>query len=586
MKQILKKNNKKIILGQIESRVNSEKFVIKKFYQNKIEKKQDYIFLLATYRDNCLADLRNKIVDLEKEKEKALTDLEYKFKNLEIFENEFKIKKALIENGEFANFNEKISKINKKIEAKEIKWNKLISKKTLQNKTKISKFNTKQELELHKIDKKSQKINLDLENSIQKLQEMDEEDLKYRENRIQNSKIVIKKKELDQLAQNKAIGPLRFEELREEYNNKIDDLIDKSNSINETKYSKRYSSIIQKDFLFAFSNKSKIVKKGLDTVNAIKLIFIIMIFAIAVGIVEPGFFSTNNWKNIFYLNADIGCMAIGVTIIILTGGIDLSIGSTMAFATAMTAKLILGGLDIGIVLLAVVAFCAASGLISGIFVSILRFPPFIITLILMMIWRGSTQFLLGNVSQAFDSSFLTQLIQTEFLGLSAVVWIMFALAIVTFIILKFTVYGRHVYAIGGNYRSAQLSGIKTKTVLASVYVLAGFCVGIGSIIYNARIQTAAPSAGNAWELDAIACVVLGGTLLTGGKGGIVLTMLGWFTMSVLKNALNLVGLSSDIQLILKGLIIMVAVLTNTEYKIVKKIKLWFIKQYNQLKLFL
>ncbi|AKX34205.1 ribose ABC transporter permease protein [Spiroplasma litorale] len=583
MNNLLEKNSKEIILDKINLREQSEKTAINKFFKIKEEKKLDFVFLLSSYRDSCIKKLEAKIDKLENLKNLYLDKNEYKYNNLEITKSEYEKNKKIIENGDYKNHNNKINKINLFIDKKNVKWDKLIKTKSKKNKISIKKYQDKKSTILNKLENKTQNLKSDINNKSDILIEKDKREILSKKNNILNSNYSKKLNKLELDLQNENIGPIEYENKKNNYKDQINLYVDKYNNLQDTKTSKNYSIKLKKSFIFSFSNKNKFINKSLSAINAIKLIFIIMAFAIIVGIIEPGFFKANNWKNILYLNADIGCMAIGVTVIILTGGIDLSIGSTMAFATALAAKLILSGTNVWLSIIAVILFCGFSGLISGIFVSVLKFPSFIITLILMMVWRGATQFILENTSQSFDNDYLTQLIQTKFLGLSIVVWIMFLLAIVSFIILRFTIYGRHVYAVGGNYRSAQLSGIKAKTILTSVYVFGGLCIGVGSFIYAARIQTASPSAGNAWELDAIACVVLGGTLLTGGKGGIFLTILGWFSLSVLKNALNLIGLSSDIQSILKGLIIMVAVLSNTEYKIVNKIKQWIIKQVILLK---
>ncbi|ASP28437.1 ribose ABC transporter permease [Spiroplasma corruscae] len=583
MKKIIFKDSQEIVLNHVDIKKVSEEIAIEKHFQKKCEKKLDYVYLISSYRDSVISKLQNKISSINNKKQDYLNLNEYKFKNLDITKTEYEKNIKEIESGKFKSTSLKINSLNNKINRKKNKWDKLISKRSISNKKSITIYNEKKQKQLDLIYKKTKSLLDDIDKNKIKIQELDKKYYQDKVNKFENDKYSTKLKKLEIDLENKTVGPLEYQDKKNICIEKRDLVIDKTNAIVETKFSKRFSWKINTKFAFSFINKKKAINKTLGGLNAIKLVFIIMAFAVVVGIIEPGFFTPNNWKNILYLNADIGCMALGVTVIILTGGIDLSIGSTMAFATALAAKLILGGTNIWISLLAVIMFCGFSGLISGLFVSVLKFPSFIITLILMMVWRGATQFLLENTSQSFDNSTLTSIIQTKFLGLSAVVWIMFLLAALSFVILRLTVYGRHVYAIGGNYRSAQLSGIKSKTILTSVYVFGGLCIGIGSVIYASRIQTASPSAGNAWELDAIACVVLGGTLLTGGKGGIFLTVLGWFTLSVLKNALNLIGLSSDIQSILKGLIIMVAVLSNTEYKITNKIKTWIIKQYTLLK---
>ncbi|AKU79946.1 ABC transporter permease [Spiroplasma turonicum] len=583
MKELIKKDSYSYLLNYINVRSDLETTYIQKYYSNKIENKLDYIYQLSSYRDMCIANIDNKINFLMELEKKYLEEAKYKFDNLEITETEYNKLASSIKSGNYKKQSKKILLLKNKKNKKLLKWEKLINKNKDKNKIKIKRINEKQDKVIIKLNYRVNKLLKILESNNKELIELDKKSLEKKIRMIKYSKCSKKIIKLENKLKNNKIGPLDYENKKNKFNEDKDIEIEKINMSNETLHVKKYIMKVNNNFILSFSNRKKILNKSINSISSVKLVFIIMFFAIIVGIIEPGFFSENNWKNILYLNADIGCMAIGVTVIILTGGIDLSIGSTLAFATALAAKLILSGANVWLSLLVVILFCGLSGFISGIFVSILKFPSFIITLILMMVWRGSAQYILENTSRSFDNISLTNLIQTKFLGLSIVVWIMFLLALVSFIILRCTVYGRHVYAVGGNYKSAQLSGIKAKTILTSVYVFGGLCVGIGSVIYAARIQTASPSAGNAWELDAIACVVLGGTLLTGGKGGVFLTILGWFTLSVLKNALNLIGLSSDVQNILKGLIIMVAVFSNTEYKITQKIKKWVSKTFNNIR---
>ncbi|AOG60907.1 ribose ABC transporter permease [Spiroplasma helicoides] len=542
---------------------------INDFYDRRVEKKVDKIYELSSYRDIFIESIKKKkdkkINKLVQEK----TNLDYKYKNKDIDKSlyesldlQLNLEKRTIE---IENFYKEV------IIKKEKKWNVFIDKKRAKYKLIINKINAAREKHCNKVEEllKNQ-INV-IETKSSQILEIENKEFANNAKILQNykyNKNLIEDK--NKLELNK-IGPLDYEKKSIFNSDKVDEKTKQLNLISNSKEYKKLRGQINSKFLFDFSTKVKIKDKTISTINSFKLVIFIMIFTIGIGVAQPLFFTTQNWINILSQNAALGCFAIGVTLIILTGGIDLSIGSTLAFSTAIGAKMIVDGNNIWVVLIMIVVFSSASGLISGVLVSYFKLPPFIVTLVLMLVWRGATYIKLENKIIPFESDFLNFLTQYKIFAIPLIVYILFALAIVVGVLMKFSRYGRSIYAMGGNYKAAELSGIKVKPLLLSVYVFGGICMAFGSLIYMARVKVATPTTGNAWELDAIACVVLGGTSLNGGKGGVVQTMIGWFVMSVLTNALVVVGIDSNIQFIIKGVVILIAILSNTKITILNRI---------------
>ena len=254
----------------------------------------------------------------------------------------------------------------------------------------------------------------------------------------------------------------------------------------------------------------------------------------------------------------------GMTLVILTGGIDLSVGSVLAFSSIVAATFVTGDNPQSplVALLVGVLTGAVLGLINGCIIAYLKIPPFVATLGMLSVARGLTYAYTGGMPVPNLSESFLSIGEGSLLGVPAPVLIFLLIFAILWVVLNHTTYGRSVYAVGGNVKSARTAGIATNPVTASVYVIAGLLAGLGGLILTARTSSALPQAGVSYELDAIAAVVIGGTSLSGGVGSIAGTLLGALIIGTINNGLDLLGVSSAYQQIVKGCIIVVAVLLD------------------------
>lgn len=289
---------------------------------------------------------------------------------------------------------------------------------------------------------------------------------------------------------------------------------------------------------------------------------------VIITLINPNFLTTNNLLNLLLQVTANGFIAFGMTFVILTGGIDLSVGSILALSSALTAGLIGHGVPVGIAIVLSVALGGILGMLNGLFISYGKLAPFIVTLATMTIFRGATLvYSNGNpITAGLSDSFLFQ-----FLGQGYIVGIPFPviLMFLTFIILLHkTAFGKSVYALGGNEKAAYISGIKLNKVKIIIYTISGIMASISGLIITSRLSSAQPTAGASYEMDAIAAVVLGGTSLSGGKGRIIGTLIGALIIGVLNNGLNIIGVSAFWQQVVKGIVILMAVLLD-RFKVAK-----------------
>jgi len=276
----------------------------------------------------------------------------------------------------------------------------------------------------------------------------------------------------------------------------------------------------------------------------------------------PHFFSADNLRNVTLQASITGILGAGMTFVILTGGIDLSVGSVVAMAGIVATSSLKLGAGLPLAFLAALAFGALSGGLAGVLVARLAVAPFIVTLALMTIWRG-VAFLLTDGRPVWDlpASF-GRLGAGRLLGLPVPTLAMAGIFAAGHVTLTATRYGRHVVAVGGNPEAARLAGIRTERVLASVYVLCGALAALGGVLLASRMNSGQPNAGLMYELDAIAAAVVGGTSLSGGRGSIVGTLLGALLIAILRNGLNLLDVSSYVQQVVVGVVILLAVLLD------------------------
>ncbi|HAS79830.1 MAG TPA: ribose ABC transporter permease [Fusobacteriaceae bacterium] len=292
----------------------------------------------------------------------------------------------------------------------------------------------------------------------------------------------------------------------------------------------------------------------------------LIIFGVIVSILNPRFLSSANLLNILRQTSINAIIAAGMTFVILTGGIDLSVGSILAICGAVSASMLAGGVNGYIVLIVTLILGTILGAISGSFISYGKLQAFITTLVAMTLLRGATLVFTNGkpISMGFgDNAMLFDTIGGGYLlGIPVPIYIMVVVFVICNYILKNTKFGRYVFAVGGNEEATKLSGINVEKLKVKVYAISGGLAALAGIIITSRLGSAQPTAGTGYELDAIAAVVLGGTSLSGGVGSISGTITGALIIGVLGNALNLLDVSSYYQMMIKALVILAAVLID------------------------
>ncbi len=290
----------------------------------------------------------------------------------------------------------------------------------------------------------------------------------------------------------------------------------------------------------------------------------LIILVAIVSILNPAFLEPLNILNLLRQISINALIAFGMTFVILTGGIDLSVGAILALSSALTAGFIVSGMDPIFAIIVGSIIGAILGMVNGLLITKGKMAPFIATLATMTIFRGLTLvYTDGNPITGLGSNYAFQLFgRGYFLGIPVPAITMLLTFIVLWVLLHKTPFGRRTYAIGGNEKAALISGIKVPRVKILIYSLAGFMSALAGAILTSRLNSAQPTAGTSYELDAIAAVVLGGTSLSGGKGRIVGTLIGVLIIGVLNNGMNLLGVSSFYQSVVKGIVILIAVLLD------------------------
>jgi len=314
-------------------------------------------------------------------------------------------------------------------------------------------------------------------------------------------------------------------------------------------------------------------------------VIFLLVLMVIFAVLKPQFLSPNNLFNVMRQVSITGLIAIGMTFVILTGGIDLSVGSLLALAGMAAAIVAKGtnqntlsldtsqtqGYGVGAAVLIAVLVGLAGGLIQGVAITKMGVPPFVVTLGGLTAFRGLTLILSnGGPISTFDEhyrfwgqgkiplGFLSNLFGAPFeIPIPVIIFLLFAL--IAHIVLRYTRYGRHIYAIGGNREAARLSGLNVGLLTISVYVIVGFFAGLGGFVLSSRLNSSEAVAGIGYELTVIAAVVIGGTSLSGGEGRVLGTVIGSLLIGVLFNGLVLLNVSSYLQQIIIGVIIVLAV---------------------------
>ena len=289
------------------------------------------------------------------------------------------------------------------------------------------------------------------------------------------------------------------------------------------------------------------------------LVILLVFFSITV----PHFASANNYVDILTATAVNGVLATGVTFVIITGGIDLSLGTAMTFCSVVMGIVSVNwGLPLPLGLLAAFAAGALVGLINGTLIAKLKLPPFIATLGMLYVTLGMAQVLSDvhpiyfvTAQPAFQEFFMDKAV----FGIPNIVWVMFGGATVAWILLNRTILGRFTFALGSNEEATRLSGVNVDRWKIIVYVVDGLFVGLAGIVIASRMASAQPGLGMGYELDAIAAAVIGGTSLSGGEGSIVGTIIGAFLISTLRIGLSVAGVPDQWKSVITGLVVIGAV---------------------------
>ena len=299
----------------------------------------------------------------------------------------------------------------------------------------------------------------------------------------------------------------------------------------------------------------------------------LFILCLLLGLASDRFFTVANGLNVLRQISVNVCIATGMTLVVLAGGIDLSVGAVLACCGALSAGLLTRGLSfpafdlfVGFTLTGALLMALLAGLAFGFFngwmVTRFRVPPFVATLAMLTIARGLTMlYTEGHPISQLGTGF-AQLGSGSWIGIPVPVWIATGVVLAAHVMTRMTRMGRYIYAIGGNEEAARLSGIHIAGVKTKVYAIAGALAALGGLIVTARLDSAQPNAGTGYELDAIAAVVIGGTSLSGGRGSVVGTVMGAVIIGVLNNGLVLLNVSPFWQQVVKGSVILLAVIVD------------------------
>lgn len=306
-----------------------------------------------------------------------------------------------------------------------------------------------------------------------------------------------------------------------------------------------------------------------------RAILVLVLLLVIFSAMAPEFLTANNLSILAKHVAIFALLAVGMTFVVLTGGIDLSVGSTAGLGGMVAGYLLTQGIPLGgaihypsviLVILITIAVCLMVGLLNGWLVSKAGVAPFIATLGMLYIARGAALLIsngktfpsLGGMAERGNGGF-PAFGQSFILHVPTPVWMMIALFAIAWVVSLKTPFGRHVYAIGGNERAARLAGIRVPRIKLITYVFSSFCAALVGLIIASQLEAAHPATGESFELNAIAAVVLGGTSLMGGRGSVSGSLIGAFVIGVLADGLVMLGVSEFWQIVIKGVVIVVAV---------------------------
>jgi ribose/xylose/arabinose/galactoside ABC-type transport system permease subunit len=307
------------------------------------------------------------------------------------------------------------------------------------------------------------------------------------------------------------------------------------------------------------AERGKVERRSFKLKTEGTLIIILIVLGVLLTVFTKGFLTGNNLSNLVRQTSINGIVALGMTLVIVAGGIDLSVGSIVGLSGIVVAILMKGGMDIGLAVLCALAISMFFGLLNGVMIFDGKIPPFIATLGSMTIIRGAIM-LVSNARMVagLPKPFL-EFAQGQVLGLPALFLVWFGLILLAMFVTRSMPFGRNIYALGSNIEVARLSGINIRRTTYGIYGLCGLMAGIAGILMTSRLANGIPTGGQGYEMDAIASCVIGGASLSGAEGTILGTVLGAVIMATLRNGGNLLGIDPFILQIVNGVIIVAAV---------------------------
>lgn len=306
-------------------------------------------------------------------------------------------------------------------------------------------------------------------------------------------------------------------------------------------------------------------KTSLKMLLSKSYLVIVLMAIIGFGVfISPFFLTSRNANNVISFSSIIALLAIGQFFVILTGGIDLSVGSILAMSTVISALTLRSGVSAEGSIVITLAACSFVGFLSGVLVVFLRIPPFIATLAMLSVAKGTSYIIQSTtLIQISNQKFISYFATGNIFGVPNPVMIFIVTTLIAWFVARYTSLGRRLYALGGNPEAARLSGLPVQRDLVLTYAVSGFLAGLGGLIAAAQLLQGSSLIGSGYELDAIAAVVVGGASLLGGKGDPLNTIVGVFVLALILNIMNLVGISSEPQLVIKGGVILLAVFLSS-----------------------
>ncbi len=310
-------------------------------------------------------------------------------------------------------------------------------------------------------------------------------------------------------------------------------------------------------------------EKASGVFGTLQALIVFIVMFVLLSIFVDNFFTVTNITNLMKQNATNLIIGAGMTVVILTGEFDISVGSIMGLA-AFTGVTVMNGYGIPLGILSAAAIGLLFGLINGVLTTKGKIPSFIATLGTQMVARGLCLVMSGGFPEAMEDRTLGALSQGDFLGIPNLFWIVIIVYVIVYILLKKTAFGQHVYAVGSNRNAAVLSGINADFVKIRAFLLIGFLAGFCGILSSARVFSASPETGTGVEFEVIAGVVIGGTSVSGGEGNVLLTIVGVIIIGLIRNALNLIHVNILWNNVVTGAVIIAAVLLDSFRKYLQR----------------